>query len=266
MGKIRIDDFIRHYERLYYNPDSCPDGYKRHYYGAKEGLEETYKDLLKDFLSISKLNATDYRAEEKVMELLYSSTFNEISLAWKAGKVGWENDQLITADSFEKDNYYVNGYGGRISKDDFHKYCHELEARKEIINDYVENGNWKEAYKTVMEISPKNIGPVYNINTLFFLTGGKAPIYDVFAHKAVKALLFNISPSEVYLGGNPKKDDVNNVVAMYQEYMILLKMLFKDWFKAKKKDDMFIPRELDRALWVYGHSTKEPDPFQIGNF
>lgn len=266
MKKIRIDDFVRHYEPLYYNPDSCPDGYKWQYYGAKEGLEEKYKHLLKYYLNIDKLNATNYRAEEKVMKLLCSSTFNEISLAWKAGKVDWKNGQLITTDDFEKDDCYINGYGGHISKEDFQKYCLELKTKKEIINKYVDDDNWKEAYKTVMKISPKNIGPVYNINTLFFLTGGKAPIYDVFAHKAVKALLFNISPIEVYLGGNPEKDDVNKVVAMYQEYMLLLKMLFKDWFKIKKKEDMFIPRELDRALWVYGHSKKEPDPFQIGNF
>lgn len=106
-----------------------------------------------------------------------------------------------------------------------------------------------------MEISPKNIGPVYIINALFFLTGGKAPIYDVFAHKAVKALLLNISPSEVYMGGNPDKHDIDNVTAMYLEYILLLKMIFKDEVKIKGKDDMFISRELDRALWVYGHSN-----------
>ena len=104
MKKIRIDDFVRHYEPLYYNPDSCPDGYKWQYYGAKEGLEEKYKHLLKYYLNIDKLNATNYRAEEKVMKLLCSSTFNEISLAWKAGKVDWKNGQLITTDDFEKDD------------------------------------------------------------------------------------------------------------------------------------------------------------------
>lgn len=252
-----IDTFIYHYECLYYDPDSCPDSYKWQHYKSKEGLKEVYTHLLRERLNIGSLNASNYHAEEAVMELLKSSEFNKFALAWKAGKIDFKDDQLMTTDSFEKDDNYINGYGGKIDKDDFKSYCLELKIRKKEINKNVEDENGKDAYKTVMELSPNNIGPVYNINTLFFLTGGKAPIYDVFAHKAVKALLFDISPCEVYLGGNPDKHDVHKVVAMYQEYMILLKMLFKDWFKNKQKNDMFIPRELDRALWVYGHSKKK---------
>lgn len=58
----------------------------------------------------------------------------------------------------------------------FDKYC--LEVDKNQIKEHIENNEWEEAYRIVMEVSPENIGPVYNINTLFFLTGGKAPIYD----------------------------------------------------------------------------------------
>lgn len=260
MNKIDIDTFIDRYECLYYDPDSCPDRYIWQDLKPKEGLKERYSHLIKERLNIGSLNATNFHAEEAVMAYLYSSEFNEYALAWKAGKVDWKNNQLIKSDGFEKGNNYINGYGGKIDKDDFKSYCLELKIRKKEINKNVEDENWKDAYETVMKISPKNIGPVYNINTLFFLTGGKAPIYDAFAHKAVKALLFDISPCEVYLGGNPDKHDVDKVVSMYQEYMILLKILFKDCLKNKQKDDMFIPRELDRALWVYGHSkVKYPD-------
>ncbi|MBR6444064.1 MAG: hypothetical protein IKS63_01390, partial [Firmicutes bacterium] len=107
------------------------------------------------------------------------------------------------------------------------------------------------------EKSPKNIGPVYIINAMFFVSGGKAPIYDAFAHKAVRSLVMDIAPSEVYLGGNPDKNETKNVVLMYQEYMTLLKKVFSCTFKDKTQNDMFISRELDRALWVYGHSTKK---------
>lgn len=253
-----IDTFINRYECLYYDPDSCPDSYKWQNYKSKEGLKEIYSRLLSERLNIGSLNASNYHAEESVMKYLNSSKFNKFALAWKAGKVDWKDNQLITIDSFEKDDNYINGYGGKINKNAFETYCSKLmEELKDEINQNVENENWEKAYRTVMEISPKNIGPVYNINTLFFLTGGKAPIYDAFAHKAVKALLFDILPCDVYLGGNPDKKDVDKVVAMYQEYMILLKMLFKDCFKNKQKNDMFIPRELDRALWVYGHSKEK---------
>lgn len=251
----RLDkELILDYEPLYYDPTSCPEEYKSNFPNIKEWSKEGYEQLLKSCLNISKLNATNFRAEKEVMKKLKKTEFDAIALAWKAGKIDWKDNQLITT-NFETDDYYINGYGGQIRKTDFNNYCDKLENMKDCINNYVDEEKWQEAYKAIMEISPKNIGPVYNINTLFFLTGGKAPIYDAFAHKAVKGLLLNIAPSEVYLGSNPDKKDVVNITAMYQEYMILLKMVFKDWFKQKKKEDLFIPRKLDRALWVYGHST-----------
>lgn len=68
--------------------------------------------------------------------------------------------------------------------------------------------------------------------------------------------MLNISPDEVYMGENPDKNEVEKVVSMYREYMIMLKMVFTDYFKTRKVDAMFIPRTLDRALWVYGHAKK----------
>lgn len=44
---------------------------------------------------------------------------------------------------------------------------------------------------------------------------------------------------------------------MYREYMIILDKIFKDFSKEKNINGMFISRELDRALWVYGHSVKK---------
>lgn len=257
--KINENDFIKKFECLYFTPESCPEDIIPNY--IKNNYLENYKNYLKEVLDLGCINGSNSKAEEKVMEQLESSKFDEIALAWKAGKVDWECDRLVTTDSFKNDDKdsYINGYGGKIKKDAFDSYCEILEEKKEIINEFVDNKDWEKAYKTVMEISPDNIGPVYNINTLFFLTGGKAPIYDKFAHKAVKALLLDIEPNNVYLGSNPDKRDVVKVVAMYKEYMILLEKLFKDWFDNRKEEYMFIPRELDRALWVYGHSKKKYD-------
>ena len=256
MDRQKIDDFIKHFEPLYYDPNSCPDGYKQNNFQGNENLEDTYRDLLKDYLYINKLNRTDYYAEEKVMKILNESDFNEKALAWKAGRIEYKNGQLMMAESFERGNDYINGYGQRINKEAFKEYCDYLNENKERINELINKDNWKEAYKIALNNSPQNIGPVYRINALFFITRGKAPIYDAFAHKAVKALLLNIAPSEVYLGGNPDKKDINNVILMYNEYMLMLKMVFKEYFEQEEKTDMFISRELDRALWVYGHSKK----------
>ena len=257
MDRERFDDFIKHFEPLYFDPNTCPKDYKSQHYHDKEKLEAEYRSLLKNNLGINKLNRTDYNAEQKVMDnLLKKSIFNEEALAWKAGKIEFENGELKTADIFESGDDYINGYGQRINKEAFQNYSSYLQNSKKSINKKINEDNWTEAYRDALEESPRNIGPVYIINALFFLTGGKAPIYDVFAHKAVKALLLNIAPSEVYLGGNPGKNDIDNVIAMYNEYMLMLKMVFKDYFEQKKKSEMFISRELDRALWVYGHSKK----------
>ena len=258
MDRKRMDDFIQHYEPLYYDPDSCPDEYMSQHYRGKENPEAEYRSLLENILGINKLNRTDYLAEQQVMELLNKPEFNKHALAWKAGKIEYINEELAAADSFTRGNDYINGYGGRINIEEFDNYCEYLNQKqnKKRINEQITMDHWKEAYRIALEKSPKNIGPVYIINALFFITGGKAPIYDVFAHKAVKALLLNIAPSEVYLGGNPGKNDIDNVIAMYNEYMLMLKMVFKDYFEQKKKSEMFISRELDRALWVYGHSKK----------
>lgn len=247
MKKINIDKFISNYGIIYYDPTSCPDGFKS---------TDDYKKRLKNYLGITKINGTNYYAEEEISKLLSEKVFDERSLAWKSGKVDWENGELKTV-NFDKGDHYINGYGGEIKKDEFKKYCEHIEKNKDRINNLVNKGEWKDAYSKAKENAPKNFGPVHIINALFFITGGNAPIYDKFAHKAVKALLLGISPKDVYYRDIPSKKEVDSVIAMYTEYMLLLKIVFKDFFKNKKKGEAFIPRELDMALWVYGHSQKE---------
>ena len=104
------------------------------------------------------------------------------------------------------------------------------------------------------------IGSVYMLTLLYFLSGAEYPIYDQFAHKAVKAIYFDKKPNQIYVGSAPtkelkswKKDAknneslkywINNTVNMLEEYMWYLEYIFK------KRD---ISREEDQALWVYGH-------------
>lgn len=247
MKKINIDKFISNYGIIYYDPTSCPDGFKS---------TDDYKKRLKNYLGITKINGTNYYAEEEISKLLSEKVFDERSLAWKSGKVDWENGELKTV-NFDKGDHYINGYGGEIKKDEFKKYCEHIEKNKDRINNLVNKVEWKDAYSKAKENAPKNFGPVHIINALFFITGGNAPIYDKFAHKAVKALLLGISPKDVYYRDIPSKKEVDSVIAMYTEYMLLLKIVFKDFFENKKKGEAFIPRELDMALWVYGHSQKE---------
>ena len=49
---------------------------------------------------------------------------------------------------------------------------------------------------------------------------------------------------------------------MYSEYIWLLNDVFKEEIH-KDKSVMFISRELDRALWVYGHASEKYDEYKI---
>lgn len=251
---ISVEKIIRDFEYLYFNPESCPDAFLEEHYKKKNCSKQDYIEAIDKRLGINKLNWTDYNAEKEVVDkLLKKQIFDENAIAWKAGKVEWRNGKLETKDFIDEDNNnYINGYGGKINKKDFDTYYSCLNQQHDKINENIENDKWAEAYESALYNSPKNMGVVNIINALFFITGGKAPIYDAFAHKAVKALLLDIAPSEVYLGSNPGKNDVNNVMAMYKEYRILLYKIFGDGIT---ENGMFISRELDRALWVYGHSN-----------
>ena len=113
MKPINLKLFIDRYEPLYYEPESCPDEYKLTHDGYNSS--EIRRNRLKNYLDIEKLNGTDYRAEEEVMKLLDQHDFDVIALAWKSGKICWE-DNKITTYNFDKCNNYVNGYGQEIKK------------------------------------------------------------------------------------------------------------------------------------------------------
>lgn len=86
---------------------------------------------------------------------------------------------------------------------------------------------------------------MYLITIIFFMSKGKYPIYDKFAHKAAQAIRDNKNPSEVSVKSAPDKTSVSAVMRMYDEYLCLL----KDTIGTTE-----LSREQDQSLWVYGHS------------
>lgn len=232
--------FIKTYRDLYFTPDQ-PEKRKT--------------------LGICSLNCTDRNVEDIVMEDMRSGTFGETAFAWKSGKICWDDgaERIKFRPEFEHiddcQKYYRNGYGKPVCQDAFNQYCNGLEERKTEILLKIESKSWDEAYCSALFKAPKNFGPVNIINAMFFISSGAAPIYDSFAHKAVRALAMNIAPKNVFMGANPDKTDTESVMRMYGEYMCLLKKLFPEYI-YKDGSNEFIPRELDRALWVYGHSDR----------
>lgn len=222
------------------------------------------------YYGLTALSGTDYDAEQEIMKLYHDGKYDVMALAWKAGKVCHNSEkQLFFADKFEKDNGYSIGKRGNIVlKESFDDYLKRLNGIKSEIKKVIESKGpmcFSKVYDMAMfphpieqnkkSNTPTNFGPVNIINALFFISSGAAPIYDSFAHKAVRALAMNIAPKSVFMGANPDKTDTESVIRMYGEYMCLLKKLFPEYI-YKDGSNEFIPRELDRALWVYGHSDR----------
>lgn len=241
MNEKMQEEFINEYSGLYFT--------------------DTEKDSKELGISRS-LNRTDREDENFIIQTyLECGEINSDVVAWKAGKYRGKSEIDWKWDG-------KNGYGGKIEEAELNAYMEYLREKTQIVSeaergiDYLKDGKHREAieeiqnaYKDMLgdKIVPDNIGPVYIINLLFFLTKGKAPIYDQYAHKAVRALGYDVSPALIYIGENPDKHSAKKVVEMYYEYLLLLKNVFGgDVFKPVENND---DRKLDQALWVYGHVT-----------
>src|SRR6202040_4283721 len=89
-------------------------------------------------------------------------------------------------------------------------------------------------------------GPFYVLNILCFVSHGRYPIYDQFAHVAAQAIHSGLRPKDyvAYHGVQEWSD--------YRGYMNLLSAISKPC-PQHFGSPMFVSRPVDRALWVYGH-------------
>lgn len=104
------------------------------------------------------------------------------------------------------------------------------------------------ALNKLNEGSVKGIGTVYLITFLYFISRKECPIYDRFAMKAIKAIVTDEKPGGVIKEDqlpdkNSKKFGKIMEIEM-EKYINCLKYVFGNAYKD---------RNVDRALWVYGH-------------
>ncbi len=96
----------------------------------------------------------------------------------------------------------------------------------------------------------RGFGYVYILTVQFFITHGRFPIYDKFAHVAALAIDQGLPPA------SPPKSHVRYGLTKwshYHSYMNLLARIKNICPQCVADPPMFISRDLDRALWVYGH-------------
>ena len=117
-----------------------------------------------------------------------------------------------------------------------------------------ENEDWNKVLSTIMSRRVKGIGPVYVIAVLYFVSGGKYPIYDRFADMALEYIFAYIG----YLKkGESKMLSSDNALERYKNYINRLEILLKQL--GKENANYIEYRDLDRVLWVYGYGYKIPN-------
>lgn len=95
---------------------------------------------------------------------------------------------------------------------------------------------------------------MYSIAVLFFVSKGIYPIYDRFADTALRCI-FSEEPKYPFVGDSKKLGSFNIQSYYLNEYQDKINILLKELNISKVN---FIEyRDLDRALWVYGHGFKQ---------
>ncbi len=239
-GKGEMEDFIKGYSKCYLleNGSSLP------------GFEQSRKWIEKD-----------------IEKLLYEKEKYEPAdavhiLAWKMGRIDHkksaiENIYLFTGgDSWsDKEEYKAKNRSGEFDVqyiiDNVQKTQDNYPTKEKFV-DWIKNDSFEALKCLSKDFGVKGIGSVYIITLLFFLSGGEFPIYDEFAMRALLAIDLGKKPGEEVKSYNlPDKGTrgfyslIENKDSVYNKYINLLEKYFGDEYKTR--------REIDQALWVYGH-------------
>ena len=192
-------------------------------------------------------------------------------LAWKMSKFVQSNNQpnLVYAKDWES----LNGIGEEDIDDALcvERYGNSFEIGKIAVSVYralpqLEGAaklSWQALLKKLNALigSFYGLGPVYLITLMYFLSRGTYPIYDQFAMMALTAIHEGVEPGgKIPYKGLPSVRELlenDDPVFGYQRFIDLLNDVFseEDLFR-----DGVACRDVDRALWVYGHYFKPVSP------
>ena len=183
----------------------------------------------------------DYTLEQEIDGILKNGIHSREEavrvLQWKFGnpKPAEEENGRI---------YVYNTYGSRL----------DVTALVEIMTELAqaENLNDREIWDALSALDVRGFGAVYMVNVLYFLTKGSQPIFDKFAYAGLFALLNGLLPGETATvrslpnKGTPEyRRLVKNARDVYWQYRDELYRTFGARY--------FESRDVDRALWTYGH-------------
>lgn len=227
------NEFIKYYnERYYLYTDKVISASNKSVFKNSEFIENQIENLLNNGI----------KDENDVIHIL----------AWKTGKIKHKDSELNKKFEYysnwlineDKKDYEITIYD-RIDVKTFAEYI----VKNITVLESESIDNPQNVLNKLKDESPQGIGTVYLITLLYFISKGKYPIYDRFATMAVDAILNNKKPNDyVSYSELPNKNDkkFDEVINIYNKnYVNKLNEIFGDEYKSN--------RDIDRALWVYGH-------------
>lgn len=225
-----------------------------------------FEDFVEEY-SMAYLLPEDRKVKNKINGICYQQTCESVEkeilagditcyqdfakfMAWKIGRIrhiasqhdggiryykGWEECTCRNPRTYVENLNLI----------EFHKRL-DLPKIKALATD----GKWKAAIGEIDKAKVSGIGIVYEIAILFFASRGLYPIYDRFVYTALECL-FTKKQRTPRRGDS--KDYLNiDVLGKYEEYIERMECLAK----IVNCTNYIEYRELDRALWVYGHGFK----------
>ncbi len=216
-----------------------------------------------DTRSYVRVSVNSRIAEERIDQILKNRirTQNDVDIviAWKVGGIDHENSQKNNRIEYipswnNQETNKVECGTFRCDRENYCTFCNEIVKvasafRKQSSNGIVEDRAIKNALSGIVtamnRTSVTGFGCVYLLTILYFVTGGYSPIFDRCAYKAVRAIYHEKKPEEIWYE-QPSCKSVNYILKVVHDYKWYLEQLF---------GTSHIDREIDRALWVYGHSS-----------
>lgn len=172
-------------------------------------------------------------------------------LAWKLGKI---------KHSESKNGFVYAKDWKNAERFEAYRYNRPLDIR--TISEYIannitclEDAAIEDPQKVLCELRDLNItglGTVYLITLLYFISRGKYPIYDRFAWMAIQAICGDKKPGEAVAVTELPWKNSHAFERVFDTYMVPFMEQLESVFGTACQEC----RDVDRALWVYGHAFR----------
>jgi hypothetical protein len=163
-----------------------------------------------------------------------------LALAWKIGSI--DHRASTNAVVWRPANFATVLVGGRWKWN----FSQSIPYLASNVANIVQQLAIDPSYLFSLRLPGTGFGATVKLAIQFFLTLGGEPIYDIYAHKAALAVDQNLPPGSVVAG--------YNAVQTWRDYQNFKQLLRR--IGLQPHGSMFISRDDDRALWVYGHLFK----------